>query len=102
MLPLRTAFRFAIRLPVKVASSEPFEMANVGLCWDEFRMVKVPDALEIQPPPYVSYMEMKARLKAAGVPQSELFGASNKAALLRRDKKRHNARDLSKVNEAAS
>ena len=26
-------------------------MVKVGLCWDEFRMVKVPDALENQPPP---------------------------------------------------
>ena len=27
-------------------------MVKVGLSWDEFRMVKVPDALENQPPPY--------------------------------------------------
>ena len=45
-------FGLSISLPVKVASSEPFKMVKVGLCWDEFRMVKVPDALENQPPPY--------------------------------------------------
>ena len=48
-------------------------------------------------------MEMKARLKAAGVPQSELFGASNKAALLRLAQER--SVDLSAptaVNDAGS
>ena len=41
-----------VDLPVKVASSEHFKMVKVGLSWDEFKMLKILDPLENQPPPY--------------------------------------------------
>ena len=40
-------------LPVKVASSEPFQMAKVGLSWDEFEMVKSRTPWKTTPYPLV-------------------------------------------------
>ena len=39
-------------LSVKVGGFGEFKMVKVGLSWDEFKMVKVLDPLDNQPPPY--------------------------------------------------